>query len=254
MKIENSVMKEELEEISQGIETLFFSTNKHGVDSLASIIMMHENLLSDARQKNAIYPFNTIAYELNVIIKTMFENMHQVVDKVTDPKNKVRYKSMKMDGGLEFYQLPFQFYFDAKDIIATYDLLEDKCVKLSREQRKINNKEKKAHKRIKIDVLDSDLGEEFRYLAQGYFIIPQKNGYSITKFSYENDSETGNLMSRTETDNNRVNTVEQALNKIPDSLLCSKVVARNTEEYPIIETALPIVQRKYEELMFNMKN
>lgn len=108
-------------------------------------------------------------------------------------------------------------------------------------------------KHIELEILpNKSLDNESIYLGRGKVVMPAKiktEGYHVFDISVErcltHKTDEVRLMPLTE---HGLKTIEEALERYaePDTIE-TLAVARNTEHYPLTETAIPIIRKKYEE-------
>lgn len=239
------------EKLVDEIHEIHGGKSSHRVDELANVISAYLRHMQGAARERAYHPFLDHAKEALESVESLIRRLDKLQGMIAAfglvPAN----EGTSGTYFTNFGPFTFAFRIPIRDISGIAGDLEQYLPRLRRDIKKLERVREKAYGEIDIEVEPSF--DENYYLAQGWLIVPSGNPARYHTFRLRYDISRGNPMILLEPASRRgYDSFEQARNDnwvIPPQMLGTIATAKNTENYPLMETAVPTLKRKYLERM-----
>ncbi|MFH1210781.1 MAG: hypothetical protein V1645_02580 [archaeon] len=242
-----------LKDYNMGMCGLSMRKSHHSIEDLEEVIKFNKETFDNAAKSNFLSPYITIAHAIHTTLMGVRDVMHECLKdsrkKHVEKPNERFYGLAKLELGLSGNTFRFEVY--ENELTRMIDMLNSKIPVIEEKVVYFDSMKDCLLKHIQLEVLPNELFDGERiYLSKGHVIIPSglnPTGYHVFGISAKAGKDGSSLDFDNLVNSHPVSSVEEAIKKYVDpDVIASVAVAKNTEFYPLMETALPIVREKYE--------
>jgi hypothetical protein len=201
-----------------------------GPSDLKEVIELHKNIIDAAMNKKALHPYQKL-------LNSIFDTLNNVYNAINSEKLEILLRKLNVD-------IPRSEFSLMKSILA--EAVEN----FGNSARIFDLMGKSIEEKITIEMLPN-VGGETLYFTKAKIVLKSNNNGKTGHYVFAFDRSKCPCCDKMEIIVGEENivpekTIESAIkNHIDPKVLQTVIIARNTEEYPLKETALPVVIKKY---------
>jgi len=201
-----------------------------GPSDLKEVIELHKGIIDAAMSKKALHPYQKL-------LNSIFDTLNNVYNAINSEKLEVLLRKLNVP-------IPRREFSVMRNILA--EAVEN----FGNAAHIFNLMEKSIEEKITIEMLPNFEGETM-YFTRAKIILKSDINGKIGHYVFSFDQSKCNCCNKTEVvvgqeNNVPEKTIESALKTYIDpKVLQTVIIAKNTEEYLLKETALPVIIKKY---------
>jgi hypothetical protein len=239
-------MSDKAETLKEEILGLYLSKEFLSIEDLEAMLSTYKVHLSHAVEDMELEPYQRSAKSVHNLTHELKEGTDEDLEEFLDiVRQNPNVRKIEGIHTLVFCMSGFdlKFVIDIHKLPELRHILEGYEKLFRRNVQDFEDLERNISNHINLDITPNDIfdGEQV-CLAQGAIIIPQKRRkYQVFSFRYSPKEAFVFKPLRKYS----ISSLNDAVRAIPQNMLGTIVTASNTQNYPLTETVLPIVARKY---------
>jgi hypothetical protein len=223
----------------------------HTLDEFGGLSQELSNLLDTAINRFAVEPYQNLAKKLQESATSMNHDFRQAyagIRRKHFAAIQANAGSIELLLGLERYH--FMFVIGLSELDKAQEFFQTAAQSLEERAQRFVYMRDSISQHIQMEVLPNEiLDGERTLLGQGYFVIPttmRDRGFFVFKYSQNPCCKDTRAIAFQPTSEYGAHSIEEAIAQhIPSNRIGSVIIARNTEDYPLSETVMPILFEKY---------
>jgi hypothetical protein len=223
----------------------------HTLDEFGGLSQELSNLLDTAISRFAVEPYQNLARELQGNAENISQKIRQTYAEIRR-KHPMAIQANAGEIGLvhNLNRYRFMFIIPFSELDKAQESFQAAAESLEERAQRFVYMRDSISQHIQMEVLPNEiLDGERTLLGQGYFVIPttmRDRGFFVFKYSQNPCCKDTRAIAFQPTSEYGAHSIEEAIAQhIPPNRIGSVIIARNTEDYPLSETVMPILFEKY---------
>ncbi len=250
-------MPDLMRDLKARIKEIHGGRDSHSLEDLARVISLTLQTFDRAVVESALKPYSDSADDALEWIRSMRDDVQQFRTDVRAYSqeqhpfvNNYTHSVGKFVNEISNHR--FKFYIAEAEIQHALEMIGKGVTEIGARTYLFEHMKTAVSEHIQLEVLPNELFDGERvYLGQGRLIMPttvQTSGFHAFSFSYGKHNNSGKEHLHFEPlTRYGLSSLDEAIEKhVPKNMIGTVAIATNTEFYPLRETALPLIAKKYE--------